>query len=81
MAITLRLPEALKDEAASYASDLGISMNALVAVALRAYLDSPARGRVGSALGAAPHLGVGGKALTRQQRRARDRALKKRRGG
>ena len=39
MAMTLRLPSALKDEADAFAAELGISLNALVAVALRDYLD------------------------------------------
>lgn len=40
MAITARLPEALKAEADAYAAGLGISLNALLAVALRDYLDA-----------------------------------------
>lgn len=40
MATTLRLPEALMTEAQAYAAHLGLSMNGLVAVALRDYLDS-----------------------------------------
>lgn len=39
---TLRLPDALKADAESYASGLGISLNALCAVALRDYLDKRA---------------------------------------
>lgn len=39
MAMTLRLPDPLVDEAQAFAASLGISMNALVAVALRDYLD------------------------------------------
>lgn len=35
---TLRLPDALKAEADAYAATLGISLNALCAVALRDYL-------------------------------------------
>jgi hypothetical protein len=42
---TVRLPELLKVEAETFASSLGISLNALMAVALRDYLD----GRTGSA--------------------------------
>ena len=38
-ATTLRLPEALKTEADALAARLGISLNALAAVALRDYLD------------------------------------------
>jgi hypothetical protein len=40
MAMTLRLQPGLKTEADALASQLGISLNALVAVALRGYLDS-----------------------------------------
>jgi hypothetical protein len=36
----VRLQEPLKTEAAGYAAGLGISLNALVAVAVRDYLDS-----------------------------------------
>lgn len=39
MAMTLRLPSELKAEADALAARLGISVNALVAVALRDYLD------------------------------------------
>lgn len=39
MATTLRLPEALMTEAQAYAAGLGLSINGLVAVALREYLD------------------------------------------
>lgn len=37
--MSLRLPGPLKDEASAYADALGISVNALCAVALRDYLD------------------------------------------
>lgn len=40
MASTFRLPESLKAQAQAYADQLGISLNALMAVALRDYLDS-----------------------------------------
>jgi preprotein translocase subunit SecA len=40
---TVRLPDALKAEASTYADRLGVSLNALLAVALRDYLDHPAR--------------------------------------
>lgn len=43
-ATTLRLPPALKAEAEAYASTLGVSLNALCAVALRDYLDARAKG-------------------------------------
>jgi len=39
---TVRLPEPLKAEAEALAESLGISMTALMAVALRDYLDRPA---------------------------------------
>ena len=39
-ATTVRLPELLKLEAETYAQRLGISVNALLSVALRDYLDS-----------------------------------------
>ena len=42
---TVRLPELLKSEADAFAASLGISLNALMAVALRDYLD----GRTASA--------------------------------
>jgi len=38
---TVRLPEPLKAEAEALADSLGISLNALMAVALRDYLDRP----------------------------------------
>jgi hypothetical protein len=40
MAITARLPKGLKAEAENYAHSVGISLNALLAVALRDYLDA-----------------------------------------
>jgi hypothetical protein len=39
MATTLRLPAELKAEADQYAASLGLSLNGLLAVALRDYLD------------------------------------------
>jgi hypothetical protein len=39
MTTTLRLPAELKDEAQIYAKTLGVSLNGLLAVALREYLD------------------------------------------
>jgi hypothetical protein len=47
MAMTLRLPNDLAERGRRYAAELGISLNALLAVALREYLD--ARTRVSSA--------------------------------
>ena len=44
---TLRLPEVLKARAAAYADQLGISVNALLAVALKDYLDAR-EGRAGA---------------------------------
>lgn len=43
---TLRLPAPLKAEAESYAASLGVSLNALCAVALRDYLDARQGGEV-----------------------------------
>lgn len=40
MAMTLRLPAALAQRGRRYADQLGISLNALLAVALRDYLDA-----------------------------------------
>jgi predicted transcriptional regulator len=39
---TLRLPEALKADADAYASQVGVSLNALCLIALRDYLDARA---------------------------------------
>ena len=39
MAMTLRLPEELAARGRRYAAELGISLNGLLAVALREYLD------------------------------------------
>lgn len=39
MAMTLRLPERLAERARRYAAESGISLNGLVAIALREYLD------------------------------------------
>jgi len=39
MAMTLRLPEELAKRGRRYAAELGISLNGLLAVALREYLD------------------------------------------
>ena len=36
---TVRIPDGLRSEADAYAAGLGVSMNALMAVALREYLD------------------------------------------
>ena len=41
---TVRLPEPLKAESEAYAASLGISLNALMAVALRDYLDGRSAG-------------------------------------
>lgn len=39
-ALNLRLNDALKSEAVAYARSIGVSLNALVAVAVRGYLDA-----------------------------------------
>ena len=39
MAMTLRLPEGLAERGRRYAAELGISLNGLLAIALREYLD------------------------------------------
>ncbi len=50
MAFTTRLPEVLQSEADAYASSLGISLNALVAIALRDYLNARSPDALASAL-------------------------------
>ena len=40
MAMTVRLKDTLRDEAKGYADRLGVTVNALIAVALREYLDA-----------------------------------------
>lgn len=77
MATTVRIPDPLKDEAAGYAARLGISINALIAVALRDYLDGrrdqvPAQAPAPVAVQVAappPKPYAGGKALRRVKRR------------
>ena len=68
MVTTVRVPEALRAEALRYAGSVGLSFNALVGVALRAYLDAHP---------CPESLPVVDGKLTRQQRRALDRAQKK----
>ena len=43
MAMTLRLPHDLAERGRRYAAELGISLNGLLAVALREYLDARKR--------------------------------------
>jgi predicted transcriptional regulator len=43
MAMTLRLPHDLAERGRRYAAELGISLNGLLAVALREYLDTRKR--------------------------------------
>lgn len=43
MAFTLRLPASLSERATAYAESIGVSVAALVAIALADYLDSRAR--------------------------------------
>lgn len=75
--ILLRCPVALKTRANQYAQGLGISLNALLAVALKDYLD--ARERSGESTPVSPakgeELDLVGLVVseTRQQRRARER--------
>lgn len=52
--MTLRLPEALRLEAQAHAATLGLSINALVALALRDYLDAPRRTRPSGRSSVAP---------------------------
>ena len=40
MAMTLRLPEALAERGRRYAAESGISLNGLLAIALREYLEA-----------------------------------------
>lgn len=46
--LSTRLPPGLHEEATAHAAEAGLSLNALVAVALRAYLDGRPRRRTGS---------------------------------
>lgn len=62
MATTLRLPTELKTEADAFAARLGISLNALAAVALRDYLDGRRHRRTPSS--AAPSASVAPPAST-----------------
>ena len=43
MAMTLRLPDDLAERGRRYAAELGISLNGLLAIALREYLDARTR--------------------------------------
>lgn len=40
MAMTVRLPEGLAEQGRQYAATIGISLNALLAIALREYIDA-----------------------------------------
>jgi hypothetical protein len=64
-ATTLRLPAPLHAEASAYADSLGVPLNALMAIALRDYLDQ----RPKAPSQAAPMAPV----MSRQERRARER--------
>jgi hypothetical protein len=80
MATSVRLTEMLKVEAAAYASDLGISINALVAVALREYLDKrPARGPGSSAGPGVPSSRLGSAAPVVGAKKSPTKRLKRRR--
>jgi len=48
--LSTRLPLALHEEAAAHAAEAGLSLNALLAVALRAYLDGRPRPRTRSSV-------------------------------
>ena len=61
MAMTLRLPDELARRGRRYAAELGVSLNALLAIALREYLDA----RALSARSAAPPSALA-QAITRQ---------------
>lgn len=88
MALTIRLPEGLHRLAVDMAEDRGISLNALIAVALSDYvrqrrvaiIQPPPQEPVKHAV-ARPAVPVGGSGPSRQQRRRAERLAKKRRGG
>ena len=61
MAMTLRLPDELAERGRRYAAELGISLNGLLAVALREYLDARKPG-----LRAAPPAPALAQAIARQ---------------
>jgi hypothetical protein len=61
MAMTLRLPDELAQRGRRYAAELGISLNGLLAVALREYLDTRQ-----PALRATPPPQALGRAIARQ---------------
>ena len=63
MAMTLRLPESLAARGRRYADEMGISLNALVAVALCEYLDAR---KLGLRNASPPRLQALGQAIARQ---------------
>lgn len=68
-ATTLRLPAPLHGEATAYADSLGVPLNALIAIALRDYLDQRPK---------APAQPVPtGPVMSRQERRALERHARK----
>jgi len=69
MATTLRIPDALQTEARRYADSLGLSMNGLIAVALRDYLDA----RQGKPLATSQEQAAGLRQPPAQQYQQRDR--------
>lgn len=87
MALTVRLPEGLHRLAADMAADWGISLNALIAVALSDYVrqrrvtvaQSPPQEPIKPSV-VAPEASGKAPGLSRQQRRARERLAAKRRG-
>lgn len=62
MATTARFPDDLKAEADAYAQRLGVSLNALLAVALRDYLDARKPGAQSARVAPPVALGVAVKA-------------------
>jgi hypothetical protein len=77
---TIRIPTLIRERASAYADALGISLNALIAVALKDYLDArqhldrSASAGQDMALSSPPASSVTVPAESRQQRRARERA-------
>lgn len=75
MASTIRFPADLKAEATAYAEALGISLNALCAVALRDYMDSRKAARTSVRAGLRPSVTLGGVPAQAAARAAPARAV------